>query len=56
MTSPDAPVNVDLVAAIGFRNGCLQVEKKQPKRIIKENEKRAKEAAKPAKKQASPHT
>jgi hypothetical protein len=51
MTSPDTPVKVDIVAAIGFKNGCLEVAKKQAKRIIKEDEKRAKEAAKQAKKQ-----
>ena len=55
MTSPDASVKVDLVAAIGFKNGCLEVAKKQAKRILKEDEKRAKEAAKLAKKQASSH-
>lgn len=52
MTSPDASVKVDNVAAIGFKNGCLAVAKKQAKRIIKENEKRAKDAAKQTKKQA----
>jgi len=55
MTGPDAPVKVDLVAAIGFKNGCLEVARKQAKRILKEDEKRAKEAAKLAKKQASSH-
>jgi hypothetical protein len=51
-TSPDASVKVDPSAALWFRNGCLQVANKQAKRIIKENEKRAKEAAKQAKKEA----
>ncbi len=52
MTGPDASPKVDVVAAIGFKNGCLEVAEKQAKRIIKEDEKRAKEAAKQAKKQA----
>jgi len=56
MTSPDASVKVDTVEAIGFKNGCLQVAKKQAKRILKEDEKRAKEAAKQAKKQAQAST
>jgi hypothetical protein len=51
MTGPDTAVKVDTVAAIGFRNGCLEVGNKQAKRIIKEDKKRAKEAAKQAKKQ-----
>jgi hypothetical protein len=29
MTSPDASDKVDAVAAIGFKNGCLEVAKKQ---------------------------
>jgi hypothetical protein len=52
MTSPDASLKVDVVAAIGFKNGCLEVAKKQAKRIIKEDAKRAKDAAKQARKQA----
>ncbi len=52
MTSPDASVKVDTLLAMNFRDGCLEVAKKQAKRITKENEKRAKEAAKQAKKQA----
>lgn len=55
MTSPDASIKVDLVAAIGFKNGCIEVAKKQAKRITKENEKRAKDAAKQAKKQVQAH-
>ena len=56
MTSPDAAVKVDTVAAIGFKNGCLEVANKQAKRIMRENEKRAKDAAKQAKKQAQAST
>ena len=56
MTSPNAAVEVDAVAAIGFKNGCLGVAKKQAKRIIKEDEKRAREAAKQAKKQGQSNT
>lgn len=52
MTSPDGPVKVDAVAAIGFKNGCLEVAKRQAKRIIKDDDKRAKDAAKQAKRQA----
>ncbi len=52
MTSPAASVEVDTLTAIGFKNGCLEVAKKQAKRILKEDEKRAKETAKQAKKQA----
>lgn len=52
MTSPDSPMKVDGVAAIGFKNGCLEVAKKQAKRILKEDDKRAKETAKQAKKQS----
>ncbi|MGA2003440.1 MAG: hypothetical protein ABSG70_08660 [Terriglobales bacterium] len=55
MTSPDASIKVDLVAAIGFKNGCIEVAKKQAKRITKENDKRAKDAAKQAKKQIQAH-
>ena len=55
MTSPDTSEKVDAVAAIGFKNGCLEIAKKQAKRIIKENEKHAKDAAKQAKKQAQPN-
>ena len=40
------------LVAIGFKNGCLEVANKQAKRIIKEDERRAKDAAKQAKKQA----
>ncbi len=43
------------MAAIGFRNGCLAVANKQAKRILKEDEKRAKDAAKQAKKQSNTH-
>jgi len=56
MTSPDAAVKVDAVAAIGFKNGCLEVAKKQAKRIIKEDERRAKDAAKQAKRQPQAST
>jgi len=56
MTSQDASVKVDLVGAIGFKNGCLEIAKKQAKRMIKEDEKRAKDAAKQAKKQAQANT
>jgi hypothetical protein len=56
MTSPDAAVKVDTVAAIGFKNGCLEVANKQAKRIMRENEKRAKDAARQAKKQAQAST
>jgi hypothetical protein len=52
MTSPDASMKVDTLAAIGFKNGCLETAKKQAKRITKENQKRAKEAAKQAKRQS----
>jgi hypothetical protein len=52
MTRPDASVKVADLAAMRFRNGCLDVARKQAKRIIKENEKRAKGAAKQTKKQA----
>src|SRR5208283_3668489 len=45
MTGPDASVKVDTLPAMNFRDGCLEVAKKQAKRIIKENEKRAKDAA-----------
>ena len=55
MTSPDASVKVDVLAAIGFKNGCLEVAKKQAKRILREDAKRAKEAAREARKQTSPH-
>jgi hypothetical protein len=57
MISSDASIKVDTLLAMEFRDGCLEVAKKQAKRIIKENEKRAKEAAKQAKKQAplDPH-
>ena len=50
---PTTPAAEDLtLAAIGFRNGCLEVAKKQAKRIIKEDENRTKDAAKQAKKEA----
>lgn len=52
MTNPDSAIKGDAVAAIGFKNGCLEVAKKQAKRILKEDDKRAKEAARQAKKQA----
>jgi len=52
MTSPDASVKVDTLLAMEFRDVCLEVAKKQAKRVIKENEKRAKDAAKQARKQA----
>ena len=52
MTSPDASTKVDPKAAIGFENVCLETAKKQAKRITKENQKRAKEAAKRAKRQS----
>jgi len=52
MSIPDASVKVDPLLAMEFRDGCLEVAKKQAKRITKENEKRAKDAAKRAKKQA----
>ena len=52
MISPDATVKIDALAAIGFKNGCLEVAKRQARRIIKEDEKRAKELAKQAKKKA----
>src|SRR5258708_6057644 len=49
MTRPDTSADVDGSAAIWFKNGCLEVAKKQAKRITRENEKRAKDAAKQAK-------
>lgn len=52
MISPEASGKVDTVAAIGFKNGCLEVANKQAKRILKEDEKRAKSAEKQAKKQS----
>jgi hypothetical protein len=52
MTGPDAVTKIDILAAMAIRTGCLEVAKKQGKRIIKEDEKRVKEAAKQAKKQA----
>jgi hypothetical protein len=56
MTRPDASPEVDGSGAIWFKNGCLEVAKKQAKRITRENEKRAKDAAKQAKKQAPAST
>jgi hypothetical protein len=56
MTSPNATVEVDSVAAIGFKNGCLEVANKQAKKIIKDDEKRAREAAKQAKKKGQSNT
>jgi hypothetical protein len=52
MTGPDASTAVDTLEANGFKNGCLETAKKQSKRITKENEKRAREAAKQAKEQS----
>ncbi len=50
-SDPSSTVDMTL-AAIGFKNGCLAVANKQAKRIMKEDEKRAKDAAKQPKKQA----
>jgi hypothetical protein len=51
MTDPSASGKIDTAEAIGFKNGCLAVANKQAKRIMKENEKQAKDAAKRATKQ-----
>ncbi len=52
MSKSDTFATADMtLVAIGFKNGCLETANKQAKRIIKEDEKRAKAAAKQAKKQ-----